>query len=381
MRRSDERATSPGPERPSERADLVRALVLEAPRELVVRTFPRPAIADDDALLRIEACGLCGTDHEMWSGEMKKFLPLVPGHEAVGIIEEIGPRAADRWGVSVGDRVGVAPRQACGACPTCRSGDPRGCERHRGDTYGSISVHTAPSLWGGYGEYQYLSPDSQIVRIPTDLDPVVAAMFNAVANGIRWGAVVPKTKPGDVVAVLGPGIRGLSAAVAARDAGARFVMLTGRGERDAPRLELARRFGIDLVVDVAVDDPVAALSDAAGSLADVVVDVTAMAPAAFVQALDLARDRGTVCVAGIHGDAETPGFRADVIVLKELHIVGARGTDLAEFNAAVELLASGRYPFATVPARTATLAEMSELLAVLAGERDEPAPPFAALRL
>jgi alcohol dehydrogenase len=70
-----------------------------------------------------------------------------------------------------------------------------------------------------------------------------------------------------------------------------------------------------------------------------------------------------------------------VIVLKELHIVGARGTDLAEFNAAVELLASGRYPFATVPARTATLAEMSELLAVLAGERDEPAPPFAALRL
>ena len=96
MRRSDERATSPGPERPSERADLVRALVLEAPRELVVRTFPRPAIADDDALLRIEACGLCGTDHEMWSGEMKKFLPLVPGHEAVGIIEEIGPRAADR---------------------------------------------------------------------------------------------------------------------------------------------------------------------------------------------------------------------------------------------------------------------------------------------
>ena len=74
-------------------------------------------------------------------------------------------------------------------------------------------MHTAPSLWGGYGEYQYLSPDSQIVRIPGHLDPVVAAMFNAVANGIRWGAVVPKTKPGDVVAVLGPGIRGLSAAV------------------------------------------------------------------------------------------------------------------------------------------------------------------------
>jgi alcohol dehydrogenase len=368
-------------ERNPERANTVRALVLEAPRELNVRTFPRPSIAADDALLRVEACGLCGTDHEMWSGEMRKFLPLVPGHEAVGIIEEIGPRAADRWGVAVGDRVGVAPRQACGECATCRSGDPRGCERHRGDTYGSISVHTAPFLWGGYGEYQYLSPDSQIVRIPAHLDPVVAAMFNAVANGIRWGVVIPKTKPGDVVAVLGPGIRGLSAAVAARDAGASFVMLTGRGARDAPRLELARQFGIDLVVDVAVEDPVAALMENAGSLADVVVDVTAMAPAAFVQALDLARDRGTVCVAGIHGEGEVPGFHPDVIVLKELHIVGARGTDLAEFNAAVALLASGRYPFASVPARTAGLEDMSELLAVLAGERDEPAPPFAALRL
>jgi alcohol dehydrogenase len=359
----------------------VRALVLEAPRELVVREFARPQVGDDDALLRVEACGLCGTDHEMWSGEMKKFLPLVPGHEAVGVIEEIGRRAAEKWGVAAGDRVGVAPRQACGECATCRSGDPRGCERHRGDTYGSISVHKAPALWGGYGEYQYLSADSQIVKIPKDLDPVVAAMFNAVANGIRWGRVVPGTKPGDVVAVLGPGIRGLSAAVAARDAGARFVMLTGRGARDAPRLELARRFGIDLVVDVAVDDPVAALTERAGTLADVVVDVTAMAPAAFVQALDLARDRGTICVAGIHGDADAPGFRPDVIVLKELHIVGARGTDLPEFRAAVELLASGRYPFASVPARTASLEEMSEILAVLAGERDEPAPPFAALRL
>ena len=313
---------------------------------------------------------------------MKKFLPLVPGHEAVGIIEEIGPRAAARWGVAVGDRVGVAPRQACGACPTCLSGDPRGCERHRGDTYGSISVHTAPSLWGGYGEYQYLSPDSQIVRIPGDLDPVVAAMFNAVANGIRWGAVVPKTKPGDVAAVLGPGIRGLSAAVAARDAGAKFVMLTGRGERDratagsGPTIRYrprGRRRG--------------RRSGRGSGRARWFARRRRRrrhgngAHAAFVQALDLACDRGTVCVAGIHGDGDVPGFRPDVIVLKELRIVGARGTDIAEFNAAVALLASGRYPFATVPARTAGLEEMSELLAVLAGERDEPAPPFVALRL
>ena len=114
----------------------IRALVLEAPRELVVRAFPRPVIGEDDALLRVEACGLCGTDHEMWSGEMKKFLPLVPGHEAVGIIEEIGPRAADRWGVSAGDRVGLLPPGVASVLDLSGREIP-GCERHRGDTYGS----------------------------------------------------------------------------------------------------------------------------------------------------------------------------------------------------------------------------------------------------
>jgi alcohol dehydrogenase len=84
-------------------------------------------------------------------------------------------------------------------------------------------------------------------------------------------------------------------------------------------------------------------------------------------------------VAGIHGDAPVPEFRPDVIVLKELRILGTRGTDLPEFRAAVELIASGKYPFAEVPSRTAPLSGMSELLAVLAGERDESAPPFAAL--
>jgi alcohol dehydrogenase len=362
-------------------ANTARALVLEAPRRMAVHEIAVPDVGDDDALLRVEACGLCGTDHEVWSGVIPKQLPLVPGHEAIGIIERIGDAAAARWGLAVGDRVGVAPRQACGACARCLAGDRRGCERHRGDTYGSIPLTTAPSLWGGYAEVQYLSPDSQLVRVPPQLDPVLAAMYNAVANGIRWGAVVPGTKPGDVVAVLGPGVRGLSAAAAAREAGARFVMVTGYGERDTPRLEMAKAFGVDLVVDVAVDDPVAALRDAAGALADVVVDVTAMAPAAFVQALDLAADEGTVCVAGIHGDGDATGFKPDVIVLKQLRVLGTRGTDSAEFGAAIELLASNRYPFADVPSRTAGLDELPELLAVLAGEGSEPPPPFAALVL
>jgi alcohol dehydrogenase len=356
-----------------------RALVLEAPRRAAVRRIEVPAVGLDDALLRVEACGLCGTDHENWTGAIPRTLPLIPGHEAVGRIEAIGELAAARWGLAVGDRVGVAPRQACGSCPPCASGDPRGCARHRGDTYGSIPLATAPALWGGCAEIQYLSPDSQLVPIPPSLDPSVACMYNAVANGIRWGVVVPGTKPGDVVAVLGPGVRGLSAAAAAKHAGARFVMVTGRGERDAARLRLAPDFGADLAVDVAVEDPVVALRRDAGGLADVVVDVTAMAPAAFVQAIELAAEEATVCVAGIHGDGPVPGFRPDRIVLKQLRVIGTRGTDLPEFRAAVDLLSSGRYPFDRMPRRTVGLAGLPALLETLAGESAEAPPPFAAL--
>src|SRR5204862_2580269 len=86
---------------------LARALVLEAPRQLVARDLPLPEIGDDDGLLRIEACGLCGTDHEEFTGDLFPGYPFVPGHESVGIIERVGPRAAARWGVKVGDRVAV----------------------------------------------------------------------------------------------------------------------------------------------------------------------------------------------------------------------------------------------------------------------------------
>src|SRR4051812_5198282 len=92
------------------------AMVLEAPRRLVRRELPLPEIGDDDALLRVEACGLCGTDHEQYTGALAAGEPFVPGHESVGIIERIGSNAAARWGVSAGDRV------AGGGFPALRNG-------------------------------------------------------------------------------------------------------------------------------------------------------------------------------------------------------------------------------------------------------------------
>jgi alcohol dehydrogenase len=98
---------------------VARALVLEAPRHLVVREFAVPAVGDDDALVRVAACGLCGTDHEQYTGELAGGFAFVPGHETVGTIEAIGPRAAQRWGVAGCDRVAVEVFQSCRECQSC----------------------------------------------------------------------------------------------------------------------------------------------------------------------------------------------------------------------------------------------------------------------
>jgi alcohol dehydrogenase len=356
-----------------------RALVLVAPRRLAIREVPLPEIGDDDGLLRVEACGLCGTDHEEFTGELFPGFPFVPGHESVGIIERVGPRAAARWGVHEGDRVAVEVFLSCRNCDACRSGVSQRCVRHGlADMYGFVSVDREPRLWGGYAQYQYLAPDSMLCRVPDTLAAVPATLFNPLGAGIRWGVTVPQTRPGDVVAVLGPGVRGLSACAAAKDAGASFVMVTGRGARDAPRLDIAPRFGADLAVDVDAADPVRALQDATDALADVVVDVTAKAPAAFAQAIKLARPGGTVVVAGTRGGGHVDtAFDPDLIVYKELRVIGALGVDTVAYTRALELLAARRFPFEELPRRVVGLDDVGSLLALMAGEGE--APPVHAV--
>jgi alcohol dehydrogenase len=364
----------------TERTDGAEVLVLAAPRRLVRRELPVPDVGPDDAVLRVEACGLCGTDHEQYTGELFGGFEFVPGHETVGRIAAIGPGAAERWGVAAGDRVAVEVFQSCRRCAPCRAGVYRRCEHHGlADMYGFVPVTRPPGLWGGYASHQYLGPDSMLLPVPESLPAPVATLFNPVGAGIRWGATLPGTGPGDVVAVLGPGVRGLATAAAAKDAGAGFVLVTGRGSRDRPRLDAARAFGADLVVDVDEQDPVAALRGATGHGADVVVDVTAKAPAALGQAIALARPAGTVVVAGTRGTTATPGFVPDLLVYKELRLLGALGVDVTAYRAAIELLTSGRYPFADLDRRVVDFDGMEALLRAMAGEADEIPPVHGVL--
>ena len=354
------------------------ALVLEGERRLVRRELPLPAIGDDDALLRVEACGLCGTDHELFTGAVAWPPGFVPGHETVGVVEQIGGGAAARWGVAAGDRVAVGNRRACRECEPCRAGDLARCVRFGAPaSYGLTPVAQPPALWGGYATHHYLAPESVVHPVPEALSAEVATLFNPVGAGLCWAVDAPATRPDEVVAILGPGVRGVAAAAAVKAAGAGFVMVTGYGPRDAPRLETAKRFGADLVVDVAVDDPVEALQDAAGRLADVVVDVTAKSASAFTQAVELAAKRGRVVIGGICGNAVTVTLSPDIVPMRELQLIGVSGVATDAHRRALELVGSGRFPFESLPRGTAGFDDVDELLATMAGETDRTPPLHA----
>src|SRR5262249_795508 len=112
-----------------------RAIVQTGPRQLELRELPVPELTDDPALLRIEACGICGSDAEQYTGTIPVPYPLVPGHEPLGVIEAIGDRAAKRWGVDVGDRVAVEAVIPWGHSGAGRGREAAVCRGRRGMLY------------------------------------------------------------------------------------------------------------------------------------------------------------------------------------------------------------------------------------------------------
>jgi len=345
------------------------AMVQHAPRDLRQQEFPLPAIGREDALLRVEACGICGSDYEQFEGALPVPMPVIPGHEPVGIIEEIGEDASRRWGVKRGDRVAVETLLPCGFCRECIQGRYRLCRGTGGmSAFGYRPTTVPPALWGGYAQFMYLDPHALVHRMSQDVPPEIAVLFNPLGAGFRWAVDIPKLRVGETIVILGPGQRGLASVIAAREAGAGTIIVTGL-TRDERKLALALAFGADHAIDVEQRDLVAAVREITdGEMADVVVDVTAYAVDAVTQAIDLARRNGRVVLGGTKGPKPVPGFLSDKVVGKELAILGAFGVDWPAYEAAVKLIESGKYPLAQMHSHTLPLEEAERGLDLLAGK-------------
>jgi len=346
-----------------------RAIVQTAPRQLELRELPVPDIDADSALLRIEACGICGSDVEQYTGTLPVRFPLIPGHEPLGIIECIGDRAARRWGVDVGDRVAVETLIPCGHCRACIAGRYQVC-RGRGGmfAYAYVPLSHPPGLWGAYADYMYLDPHSIVHKVRHDLPASLAVMFNPLGAGFRWAVELPRTGPGDTVLVLGPGQRGLASVIAARAAGADRIIVTGL-TRDAQKLQLAQEFGADHVIDVESEDARARVLEYTGGRgADVVVEVSSYATEPVAEALYYAATGARVVLAGVKGFKPVPGFVSDLIVAKELTLVGAFGVTSRAYEAAIRLIESGRVPLARMHTHDFPLEQAERAIQMLGGE-------------
>jgi len=312
------------------------AMVQTGVRTLEPRDIPIPEIDADSALLEVEVCGICGSDYEQYEGVLRTPMPVIPGHEPLGRIAAIGDRAAQRWGVDVGDRVAVETMLSCRHCQPCLGGTYHLCDHRR--IYSYIPLTDAPGLWGAYSQYMYLHPNSVVHRVDPTLPPELAVMFNPLGAGFRWAVEMPRLQPGETVVILGPGQRGLASVLACREAGAGTIIVTGLAA-DADKFQVAKRFGADHCIDVQQEDSVQRVKAIThGRGADVVVDVSAYATQPVVDALRMVRPGGRIVLAGVKGFKPVDGFVSDLVVMKEITIMGAIGVTSTGYRQAIRVI-------------------------------------------
>lgn len=342
------------------------AMVLTEPRKLEPRDIPVPELTDDTALLRVETCGICGSDYEQYEGALRTPTPVIPGHEPLGVIEAIGDRAAARWGVDVGDRVAVETMLSCRFCEPCLAGQYHLCTSRQ--IYSYVPLGEGHGLWGAYAEYMVLDPRSVVHKVDPTLPPEIAVMFNPLGAGFRWAVELPETGPGDTVLILGPGQRGLASVLACREVGASQIVVTGLAA-DAKKLEVAREFGAHATIDVENENTkqrVRELTDGRG--ADVVVDVSSYATQPVTEALDYVRPGGRVVLAGVKGFKPIPDFISDKIVMKEIRIQGAIGVTSTGYRSAIRVLEARKYPVERMHTHQFDLREAELAIKTLARE-------------
>lgn len=349
-----------------------RAAVLTAPGEIEVRSVPLPTIAPDDGLLAVEACGVCGSDVPVYTGASDAVrpgvpfrLPVVLGHEIVGRIAEIGSLAAQRWGVSRGQRIVVERWLPCGRCDLCLSGDYRLCVPTNDDYplfYGGTSLEVSPGLYGGYAQHLYLHPNSVVHIVPESVAAHHVPLFTPLGNAISWLQRFGGTGIGSHVVIIGPGQEGLCAVIAAGSAGAASITVVGL-DADRRRLELSRQLGATATVILGQDDPVEVVQQATqGALADVVLDVTSAADHTPIElAVEVAGHGGRIVMASEHRD-RSMSLRSDLMVAKLISLVGVTGRDRRSLRAAIALLASDLPGIAALPSRTYGLNEVHQAI-------------------
>jgi 2-desacetyl-2-hydroxyethyl bacteriochlorophyllide A dehydrogenase len=309
----------------------MRAVTFQAPGEVLVLDVPEPEIVDSaDAIVRIEASGVCGSDLHIYHGRVPIDPGFTIGHEYVGTVIAAGERVRE---VSVGDRVLGCFQTACGHCFFCRRGWFHKCDSSR--TFGHGAA--LGSLPGTQAE-QALVPNADLVlrKVPPGMRDEVA-LFAGDVMGTGYHAVLESgLRPGDVVAVLGLGPVGLCAAQAALAVGASRVIAI---DTVAERLSMAASFGAQ-PVHLTEEDPRAVVRESSeGRGVDACIDAVGD-PRALELAVRLTRKCGTVQAIGVY--AERCEVHMGLLWIKALRLHSGHANVIGHVDSVLALMSTGR---------------------------------------
>jgi 2-desacetyl-2-hydroxyethyl bacteriochlorophyllide A dehydrogenase len=323
----------------------MKAVVLSAVNALAITDVEKPKPGLKECLVKVLACGICGTDRHIYHGEYPSTKPVILGHEFGGVIEEVGPSSKFK----VGQVVSVDPNIVCGKCMDCQAGRTAFCPEL---TALGVNIN------GGLAEY-VLTPDTQIYPVRNNLNPLHLAFIEPLACSIR-GVDLANLKGGERVAILGGGVIGLLVVQLAKLSGASEIVLITRQKF---RRDVALKIGATRVIDPNSEDVNTAVAN---------MDVTfecAGAVETFKQAQNITRRGGSVIVLGLTASDVTLEVNPFNIVVNELRIQGSFLNPLTQARAA-ELVESGKLNLDILISKVVDLAGVQAILDAPPAEGD-----------
>jgi len=303
----------------------MKAAVLYGVRDLRLEDVPKPEISDNEVLIRVNACGICGTDIHIYRGEWKTNTPIILGHEFSGVIADVGREVK---GLNIGDPVVAEPNIPCGSCYFCRMSERNYfCENLEA---------TGVTVNGAFAEYVKVVA-SNVYKLPKGYNLDEAALIEPLACCVR-GIDQAKIKIGDTVAIIGAGPVGLILLQLALQSGASMVIQT---DMEDSRLRLAKKLGADHTINVTEEDPVESIKELTGGYGvDVAIEAVGK-PEAITQAMRATQRGGRLVIFGVSPEDAVWKVRPFELYDKELTIKTSYRSPYT-FQRAVKIAVSGR---------------------------------------
>jgi 2-desacetyl-2-hydroxyethyl bacteriochlorophyllide A dehydrogenase len=315
----------------------MKAVIVDKPGSVHVDQVPDPEFGPKDVVIKVGACGICGTDIHIIDGEFPPTkYPIIPGHEFGGTVVAVGE---DVTGVKIGDRVGVDPTLNCGECYFCQRGMGNLCER-----WNAVGVTTT----GGFADCVAV-PERTVYPLPDDMTFAEAALIEPVSCVVH-GFHMLHPRVGDTYLIYGAGPMGLQNAQVARFNGASVVAII---DINPGRLDIARSFGFD-VVGPSLDD----VRHVAPRGFDIVIEATGRTKVAE-QAIDAVIRRGKLLLFGVCPPGERAAYDAFKIYNEEITILGTMAV-LNSYGPAIDVLSAGAVDAKKMVTHTFPIAQFAD---------------------